>query len=271
MEKFSVLMSVYYKDDASYLQDSLDSIFEQTTKADEVVLVEDGPLTPDLYAVINHYSHMHKELKILPLQKNGGLGKALNEGLKHCSYDVIARMDADDIAKPERFRKQLEVMEIHPEYDLVGSWIDEFVDRIEHVTSFRKVPEMPDENIRYAKSRCPVNHPTVMYRKQAIFDAGCYQTKYFPEDYFLWIRMLQNGAKIYNIQESLLWFRYSPETFKRRGGWKYAIDEVKTQLNIYRLGFINIPTLMKNVAIRFTTRVMPNNVRGIVYKMIRKG
>ena len=130
MGKFSVLMSVYYKDDASYLQDSLDSIFEQTTKADEVVLVEDGPLTPDLHNVINHYSHMHKELKILPLQKNGGLGRALNEGLKHCSYDVIARMDADDIAKPERVRKQLEVMEIHPEYDLVGSWIDEFVDNV---------------------------------------------------------------------------------------------------------------------------------------------
>jgi glycosyltransferase involved in cell wall biosynthesis len=264
---FSVLLSVYYKESPEYLSLALDSVFGQTLQSDDVVLVEDGALTEPLEDVVKSYEQKHPELHVVRYEKNRGLGAALNDGLLHCKHEIIARMDTDDIAKPERFEKQIKVMSLHPEYDLVGSWIDEFVDDVNHVTSVRKVPEAPKENYQYCKTRCPVNHPTVVYRKKAVLEADGYLTKYFPEDYFLWIRMLMNGSKFYNIQESLLYFRYSPDTFKRRGGWKYACDEVHVQTQIYRMGFINFTTYLRNVIIRFSTRMLPNSMREWIYRL----
>lgn len=269
--KFSVLMSVYHKERPEHLRQSLDSVFSQTFKSDNIVLVEDGILTHELESIVQDYEHTHPELHVVRFEKNRGLGYALNDGIKHCRHEIIARMDADDIAKPERFEKQMRVMKEHPEYGMISSWIDEFIETPGDTSSIRKVPETPEENLRYAKSRCPVNHPTVVFRKKEVEAVGGYQTEYFPEDYFLWIKMLMNKCNIFNLQESLLWFRYSPETFKRRGGWKYATDEVKTQINIYRLGFINVPTLAKNICIRFTTRILPNRIRGFIYtRLLRR-
>ena len=274
---FSVLMSLYYKESPVFFKQAIESILGQTIIPAEFVLVEDGELPDSLEQVIVGYEHKIKEdypdchFKVLRFKENRGLGYALNDGLKHCSYELIARADADDVCKPQRFEKQLKVFEDHPEYDLVSSWVDEFVDSPSKVTSVRTLPETPEENLKYAKSRCPVNHPSVMYKKSAVLAADGYLTKYFPEDYFLWIRMLMNGCKFYNIQESLVYFRYSPETFKRRGGWKYACDEAKVQTQIYQMGFTSLPQYLKNLIIRFTTRIMPNRIRGYIYqKMLRK-
>ena len=265
---FSVLLSLYSKESPSNLTKSLDSVFTQTLRADEVVLVEDGPLTPELYRVVGEFRVKYPELKTVTLEKNSGLGVALNEGLKHCSNEWIVRMDTDDICKPYRFERQWRFIENHQEYDLVGSWIDEFVEDIDHITAIRKVPETSVEIYDYCKGRCPVNHPTVMYKKSAVLSVGGYLTKYFPEDYFLWIRMLMNGAKFYNIQESLLYFRYSPETIKKRGGWKYAIGEIHIQKMIYDLGFISFPLFIKNSLVRFITRIMPLSLRMWVYSRL---
>lgn len=268
MMKFSVLLSIYYKEQPEYLRLALDSIFSQTVKANEVVLVEDGKLTDELEKVVTEYEALYPELKVVRFEKNRGLGHALNDGLKYCSYDLIARADTDDICKPNRFEKQVQVLEAHPEYDLVSSWVDEFIDNPKYVTSVRKLPETPEENLRYGKKRCPVNHPAVMYRKKAVMEADGYLTEYFPEDYFLWIRMLMNGCRFYNIQESLVYFRFSPDTFKRRGGWKYACDEAKVQMRIYKMGFISFPQFVQNVIIRFSTRIMPNFVRSWIYRRL---
>ena len=105
--QFSVLLSLYYKEKGEYLRQSLDSIFNQTLKPDEVILVEDGPLTEALYEVLSEYSNIYSNFKIVRLEKNGGLGNALNIGLAHCSFDLVARMDTDDIAKPDRFEKEI--------------------------------------------------------------------------------------------------------------------------------------------------------------------
>ena len=213
----SVLLSVYNKENPNYLVKSLDSIFSQTQSPVEVILVKDGPLNNELDGIIDLYVSQYPNLKVFPLVTNQGLGKALNEGLKHCSYDIVARMDTDDIAKPDRFEKQLAIFEKYSDIDVVGAWIDEFEDDISEVKSVRKLPELPDDIRQFAKRRNPINHPVVMFRKSAVLAAGGYQ--HFPlfEDYYLWIRMLMNGAKFYNIQESLLYFRFSPEMFKRRG------------------------------------------------------
>ena len=143
-------------------------------------------------------------------------------------------MDTDDIAKPDRFEKQLAIFLEHPEIDVVGAWIDEFEGEVSNVLSMRKVPEQHENILRFAKGRCPVNHPVVMFRKSAVLKAGGY--KHFPlfEDYYLWVRMLMNGARFYNIQESLLFFRFSPDMFRRRGGWRYAVTEVRLQTLFYK-------------------------------------
>ncbi len=266
----SVLLSVYNKENPNYLVKSLDSIFSQTQSPVEVILVKDGPLNNELDGIIDLYVSRYPNLKVFPLVTNQGLGKALNEGLKHCSYDIVARMDTDDIAKPDRFEKQLAIFEKYSDIDVVGAWIDEFEDDISEVKSVRKLPELPDDIRQFAKRRNPINHPVVMFRKSAVLAAGGYQ--HFPlfEDYYLWIRMLMNGAKFYNIQESLLYFRFSPEMFKRRGGWKYMINELHFLQMMRQMHFISFSQFMQNLFVRFSIRLIPNSLRAIIYtKLIR--
>ena len=158
-----------------YFKASLDSIFHQTLLPDEVILVEDGPLTSELEQIVYDYSTRYPVLKIVPLPTNQGLGKALNEGLKHCSYDLVARMDTDDIAMPDRFRRQIQIFEEHPEIDVCGAWVDEFEGNKRNILSTRKLPEYHEEIAAYAKRRNPINHPVVMFRKSAVIAAGGYQ------------------------------------------------------------------------------------------------
>lgn len=263
---FSVLLSVYYNECPYFLRQSIDSLFYQSLQPAEVVLVKDGDLTPELDNVITECTAKYMHLRVVSLRQNQGLGKALNEGLKHCSYDLVARMDTDDIAKPDRFEKQIRAFQEHPELDVVGAWIDEFEETTSNIISTRKLPEVHDDICQFAKKRNPENHPVIMFRKQAVLAAGGYQ--HFPlfEDYYLWIRMLQNGAKFYNIQESLLYFRFSPAMFKRRGGLKYVTTELRFQNQLRNLGFITSSEYLYNVFIRVITRMMPNTLRAILYK-----
>ena len=267
---FSVILSIYYKESPLFLRESLDSLFSQTVCPDEVILVKDGPLGDELDNVIDSYVTRYPYLKVLSLVTNRGLGKALNEGLKYCSHELVARMDTDDIAMPERFEKQLAVFKKYPDIDVVGAWINEFEDNVSNIKSVRKLPELPDDIRQFAKRRNPINHPVVMFRKSAVLAAGGY--RHFPlfEDYYLWIRMLMNGAKFYNIQESLLYFRFSSEMFKRRGGWKYMINELHFLQMMRQMHFISFSQFIQNLFVRFSIRLIPNSLRAIIYtKLIR--
>jgi len=263
---FSVLMSVYAKEQPEYLIEAVESVFNQTVIPDELVLVEDGSLTDELYYALDSLCSKFSQIRRIPLAVNSGLGKALNVGLKHCRYELVARMDSDDIAKPQRFEKQLAVFEKYPQVEVVSSWIDEFNSTPDNIISTRKLPEYPFEVYKYAKKRCPINHPAVMFNKNSILFAGGYQPFPLFEDYFLWVRLLLNGAKFYNIQESLLKFRTSPDMYKRRGGLKHAINEVKFQNLIRKMGFITFRQYCMNISIRFITRIIPNKLRELVYK-----
>lgn len=264
--KFSVLLSLYHKENPIALQQSLDSIIHQTLPADEIVLVKDGPLTEELENVLNLYSTKIINLKIISLPRNKGLGNALNEGLKHCSYKLVARMDTDDIAKSERFEKQIKVFKNTTAIDVCSSWIEEFEETPENVITIKKLPEQHKEILQYAKHRCPINHPAVMYKRESVIKAGGYSG--FPEDYCLWIKMLMNGAQFYNIQESLLSFRFSQDVIKRRGGWSYAKADIKSQIFFYKIGFITTFTLIYNIVIRVIVRMIPNTFRTFTYKYI---
>ena len=265
---FSVLLSLYVKEHPTYLKQSLNSIFSQTLLPTEIILVKDGPLTKELDEVVGEFCSKSSIIKVISLSKNQGLGKALNEGLKHCSYDLVARMDTDDITKPDRFEKQLKIFQDNPNLDIVSSWIDEFESDVNHIISTRKLPETHEEIFRYAQKRNPINHPVVMFKKSAVLVAGGYQ--HFPlfEDYFLWVRMLLNGAKFYNIQESLLFFRASTDMFKRRGGFKYACTEAKFLWHIHRLGLVGLGMTCINLPLRFFTRIIPNKLRSWIYKNV---
>lgn len=265
---FSVLMSLYIKERPEFLCQSLDSIFSQSLCADEIILVEDGPLTDELYDALNKYNSNHPELKVVSLPVNGGLGNALNEGLKHCSNELVARMDTDDIAKPDRFEKQVKFMENNPDIGICSGWIEEFEGTIDNVKSIRKVPATHEEIGVYLKSRSPLNHPAVMFRKSCVEKAGGY--KHFPlfEDWYLWARMFKSGAKFANFQESLLYFRTSADMIKRRGGITYARNSYKFQRELHRLGLISMSNAVKNGIIRGIVYLMPNRIRALVYKKL---
>lgn len=262
---FSVLIPIYQKEAPKHLRACFDSLFRQTLSATEIVLVEDGPLTPELYATISEYQQGHPELKTVKLAENGGIGHALNEGLKQCSYDLVARMDADDICTPDRFETQVRFMESHPDYDIVGSWADEFNDSITSILSTRRLPETHEDIIKFGKKRNPMNHPTVMFRHKAVKAAGYYIHNPQVEDYDLWVRMMLQGSRFYNIQRSLLYFRMSDDFARRRGGWDYSRMEIPLQFSFYRIGYINLWRMIQNIAIRTTIRMLPSSWRRKVY------
>lgn len=271
MLPFSVLLSVYNKECPEFLRESLDSIFTQTLPPKEVIMVEDGPLTPELYAVLDEYVAAHNELRLVPLNQNSGLGNALKEGLKHCRCELVARMDTDDICFPKRFEKQVKYMSENPDIDISSAWVEEFEDNITNVKSTKKLPETHSEISGYIKKRNPLNHPAVIFRKSAVQNAGGYL--HFPlfEDYYLWARMFANGSKFANIQEPLLHFRTSPDMFKRRGGLKYAYDSSKFQMELHRLGLISIAQAIKASIIRGGVYIMPNYIRAFIYSKFLRG
>lgn len=269
--RFSVLISVYYKEISRYLDRALQSITDdQVLKPNEIVLVKDGPLTKELDEVIEKYQKRYPNLfKIVALEKNYGLGKALNIGLKNCTYELVARMDGDDISKPERFKKQIDIFKENPDLDILGSWIDEFIEKDGEIKirSIRKVPETNEEIYQKLKSICAFNHPTVMYRKTKIIEVGSYSQEFALEDYYLWIRLAISGANMYNLQESLLEFRITEGTSKRRGGLKLLKSDVKFQKKLYGLDFINKRELLLNLIKYFVYRLLPNDLRGKIQKI----
>lgn len=270
MQDFSVLLSVYFKERPEWLRQSLESILTQTVLPREIILVEDGVLTHELEAVVTEFEQRHSILRVVRIPENQGLGCALNEGLKHCSCEWVARMDSDDIAKPGRFESQIGFMTEHPDISVCSSWIDEFIDNPENTVFQRRLPETAVELCRFGRRRNPINHPAVMFRKSAVLAAGGYE--HFPlfEDYWLWARMIVAGCKMYNIQQSLLWFRISPDVYRRRGGWRYAMTEIRFQYRLWRLGYIGAWRLTVNCITRFCIRIMPNEMRRRLYGKIAR-
>lgn len=265
MLEFSLLLSVYNKEKSEHLKECFESIAVQTVAPTEIILVEDGPLTDELYAEIEKVRHHFPCLKTIPLEKNVGLGKALNIGMDACKYEIIARMDTDDVCVKNRFELQLSFLEKHPEIDVIGAWIDEFVGNVGNVVSTRRVPETNQEIYQFGQRRNPVNHPVAMFRKKSVETAGKYQSFSLFEDYYLWIRMLQCDSQFYNIQQPLLYFRRSSDLFKRRGGFAYVVKEIRFQQMLYKMRYISKPLMLKNIMIRFCVRICPNWLRDMFY------
>ncbi len=265
-ECFSVLMSVYYKEKAEYLKRSLKSILEdQVVKPNEVVIVKDGPLGDPLEKIIKLYKSEYPDIiKVIALKENVGLGEALKIGLKHCSNEIVARMDSDDISLPSRFEKQLKIIN-KKEVDVVGNWVLGFENDENNIKYLKKFPENHKDICSFAKKRSPTPHASSMFKKSSVLEVGGYIHFLNFEDYYLWVRLLMKDKIFYNIQEPLFKMRMDDEMFTRRGGWNYYIREVKLHYTFYQIGFINFYEFIRNASIRTIVRLVPNKLRKWIY------
>lgn len=271
MKEFSVLMSVYKNDNAKFTREAVESVVNQTVKPTEIIIVIDGPVSDEIMGCLNNLQGKNAEIKLLPLKENVGLGNALKEGIEHCSYDLIARMDSDDISLPDRFEKQLKCFEDNDNLSAVSGAIAEFIDNPENIVGIRELPAEDDEIKRYLKSRCPLNHVAVMFRKKDVMNAGGYLHFHYNEDYYLWVRMYLKGANFYNLHDIIVNVRVGKDMYRRRGGRKYFKSEARLQKFMLQNKIICFPRYFFNVLIRFILQVlMPNSLRGFVFRTLAR-
>ena len=267
--KFSVITSVYKNDKPEYVRVALDSMLvNQTIKPAEIVLVQDGPVPAELSSLLNEYECKYAGvMNIIRLEKNGGLGNALQLGTKAAKYDLVARMDSDDICLPNRFETQLAYMEQHQDCDIVGGQMTEFIGEPTNIVGKRIVPLSDNDIKEYMKSRCALNHVTVMFRKNAVLKAGNYQDWFWNEDYYLWVRMMMAGCKFANIPDVAVNVRSGADQYARRGGKKYFDSEIGIKKLMLEKGMITCKEYIVNYIQRFIIQLMlPNSVRGWVFR-----
>lgn len=269
---FSVAMSVYRSDDPRFFDRALASITQlQTVMPDEIVLIVDGPVGDGLNRVIRKFEERYPIFQIIRLEKNGGLGNALKLAVECAGNELVARMDSDDVSVPTRFRQQLDYFAAHPQADIVGGDISEFIGGEDNVVGTRRVPESNEAIRAYMKKRCALNHVSVMFRREAVLKAGGYRDWFWNEDYYLWIRMWLDGAVFANTGTVLVNVRTGEEMYQRRGGWKYFKSEAGLQSLMLKKGMIRLPRYLLNVGERFVMQVLlPNRLRGTVFRKLAR-
>ncbi len=270
MTNFSVLISVYFKENSSFFEKALSSIWDdQTLQPTEIVVVKDGELTPELDSVLIDFSKK-APVKVVALSTNVGLGKALALGLDACSYELVARMDSDDVAVATRFEKQISYLMENPTVSFISSQIAEFDNVPTNTKSIRNVPVDQHSIVRFSKSRNPMNHMAVVFKKSAVVSVGGYLPFLGYEDYYLWVRMLKAGFQAHNHPEVLMYARVGNNMLARRQGFTFFKQEIKLQRTFKKLGHITIVQFLKNIITRALPRLLPVAGLKLVYKLIRK-
>lgn len=269
MKQFSVCTSVYKNDKLEFVREALDSMLvHQSVKPDEIVVVQDGPVPYEILKLFLLYKDKYGDMfNVIKLRENMGLGNALMLGVENAKYDIIARMDSDDICSPDRFEKQLVYLESHPECDIVGGQITEFIDWPQNIVGKREVPCTNEEIYNYMRSRCALNHPTVMFKKESVLKAGNYKDWFWNEDYYMWIRMMERGCVFANLPDVLVNMRSGLDQYGRRGGKKYFDSEIGIKKLMLEKGMITRKEYIMNYIQRFIIQLMlPSSVRGWVFR-----
>lgn len=268
---YSVLLTVYKSDNPDYFKLSLESMINQTVPSNDIVVVKDGPVPETIQNVIDELQKEHPEIHPLQLERNMGLGLALNEGLRVCQNELIARMDSDDISLPTRCEKQLALFEADPELDIVGCPVKEFVGTTDCIVGKRDVP-LDNESIhQYNRRRDPFNHPTVMYRKSKVIKYGPYGNYRKNQDTDLWIKLLSNGCKGANCSEYLLMFRFDEGTYKKRKSWINTKLLIEIRKKAWKIGYCSFADYMFVACAQLGIYVLPEGFQKYVYtKLLRK-
>ena len=273
MAKFSVITSVYHNDTPDFVRMALDSMLvHQTLKPSEVVLVRDGVVPDKLEALIAEYETMYHDIvHVIRLEKNGGLGKAMKLGVEVAQNDIIARMDSDDICSPNRFELQLKYLELHPNVDIIGGQMTEFIDTPDNIIDKRIVPCDNEDIYDFMKNRCALNHVTVMFRKEAVLKAGNYQDWFWNEDYYLWVRMMIAKCKFANVPNVLVNVRSGADQYARRGGRKYYESEKGIKKLQLENKMITKKEYLYFVSQRYILQIlMPNWLRGWIFRKLAR-
>lgn len=263
--EYSVLMTVYKNDNPQYFKLALNSMINQTKKPNEIVLVNDGPIPKTLQNIIDELN-FDNIINQIELKENVGLGLALNEGLKVCKNELIARMDSDDISLPERCAKQVKEFEKNNKLDIVGLQVKEFSGDVENIVGERKVPTSNEEIYKFSKTRDPFNHPTVMYKKSKVIQAGCYGNYRKNQDTALWIEMLKKNAVCLNLNDDLFRFRFDENTYKKRKNWLNTKLLIQIRKKAYHSGFNTFREYMYIVCAQLGIYIMPTGFQKFLYK-----
>lgn len=267
MSRLSVLMAVYHKEHPEHLRECLSSLESQTLQPDQIVIVKDGPLTPELDAVLADYAS-RLPLELVSLSSNQGTGAAVRVGMEHCKGDLIARADSDDIYHHCRFEKQVKFLQEHPEVGIVSAAGAEFETDYRKPFCVRRAPVAGDELERFARFRNPITYQqTTIFRKDAALAAGSYQSCLLFEDYDLWARMMLNGCKVYNMPEVLAYVRCGNGMLNRRRGPAYIRHEVAFLNKMRRIGFLTNAQYVLNLLSRIPLRLLPAKPLGAVYRL----
>lgn len=262
----SILMAVYHRDDAINFAEALHSLAKQTLRANELVLVEDGPLPIELENVIESYREM-LNIKSVKLPVNRGLAVALNSGLQVCAGELIVRADADDVSVPERLETQVDFMATNPGVAASSSFVVE-IDQTGLPSGQRKLPERHRELVKFAKYRSPLSHPAAIFRKDVVCQVGCYPEFKKAQDYSLWVNLILAGEELANIPQYLVRMRAGGEMLLRRGVGHF-VEELKVFQNFRKSGFLTRREFVLVVFSRFILRIPPLWCRRLLYKLCR--
>lgn len=271
--KISVLMTVYNKEQPEFLKTSLESICDnQTRKPDEIVVVFDGPLTDELYKVLEDFKAGKEDFVFYyPQEVNRGSGEASRIGTEKCTGDYIVRMDSDDISHPQRIEKQVAYLEKHPEIDALGTDIAEFYYSIDEKMRLRVCPEKHEDIVKMAKRRNPISHNSCCIKREAIKRCGGYETMLLMEDYYLMLKIIASGGRLGNLNETLLYARIGNGFYKRRKASVRINSFWKLQKYMLKHKIINVFDAITNMIIIVGFTVCPLSVRKFVYdKVLRK-
>lgn len=268
MNEITVLMSIYENDNPNYFIEAVQSNFEQSFRPKELVLVIDGRIPQQLEQAIETVKSLYKkQIRIIRLKRNSGLGIALQEGLKHVQTNLVARADADDISDHKRFENQVVEFTKNPRLIIVGGLVKEFVGNVNNITSARKLPNTDEKIRRFAKFRSPFNHPTVMFKKNAVLNVGNYQEFKSFEDYHLWMRLLKSDGLVKNINNAIVFMRTDTGMYSRRGGISYCLRNLKLRWYFMEIGSISFIDMLFVDTIIIVSALIPTIIRVKLYKM----
>lgn len=266
MQKYSVLITVYHKANPDHFLVAIQSMLNQTVKTDDFVIVCDGPLTPDQDNVLNSVTEQHPGIfTVVRLPENVGIGMATNEGLRYCKNELVAKMDADDIADPQRCEKQIHKFEENPELVILGGYIEEFDHDPEKPFAIRSVPQTNNEIRKFARRRQPFNNQTVMYRRSAVFHVGGYRNFRRSEDYDLYVRMLHAGYYSSNLNEILTRVRVDNGARYRRASVETLKGCARSRWNAFRLGYSSLVDVLVCLTGELVILFSPGWLQHLIY------
>lgn len=268
MEKYSVLTTLYEKENPHYLRECLDSMLAQTIPPSEYVIVKDGPITTELQQVLDEYCQEYSIFKIIELKVNSGCGPASIVGMEACTNNFVARIDSDDISLPNRCELELEVLQKEEDLAVVGSDIIEFEEDPNNITAIKRMPATPEEIYKFGKYRNPFNHSTVMMRKNIVQRFGGYAPLRRSLDLELFTKLLLNGCKCRNINIPLVKFRTGSSRIKRKKNWTNFKCDLEVYKRNYDQNYISLFDYLYVVFRQLIFFLMPTKLASYLYNLI---